>query len=175
MTVSISRLALAVGLFASLATTLPGDIPCCDLRYAVRPDPGAGVVEIRLDLRGFDGDTLVLERPSERVFPGLRGGDPAVENVARGRWSLSGGAPRWAFARPAAGWPDPIRVRYRIEIGADRPTHAWAVGLDDDLLYAPAEALFLTPVIPQLAAQHAAVRVRWEFPVGWEALTGWDG
>lgn len=167
-------LVLTVGL-AGLTTTLPGDVPCCELRYRVRPLPDAGVVEVDLRIHGFRGDSLVLARPSGRPLVGLLGEDPDVDGVRNVRWSLVDGAPRWTFRRPADGWKDPVRVRYRLAITAERPLNAWSVGLDDDLLYAPAEALFLLPETGATAAQHARVTVRWELPDGWDAMTGWAG
>lgn len=157
-----------------VVTTLPGEIPCCDLAYRVRPDPRESEVEVRLEIRGFDGDTLVLVRPSARPLVGLVGRDPVVEDVARGGWSLSGGEPHWSFARPVEGWPDPIRVWYRLTITSRRPLNAWSVGLDRDLLYAPSEALFLLPEMPDPAARNAPVRVGWDLPQGWNAFTGWS-
>lgn len=166
-------LALAA-LVPVVVTTLPGEVPCCDLAYRVRPDPDGGTVAVTLDIRGFHGDSLVLGRPSARPLVGLVGQDPVVEGVPRARWGLVGGEPRWTFARPEAGWDDPIRVRYRLTITSKRPLNAWSVGLDEDLLYAPSEALFLLPGMPDLAARNASVRVRWDLPDEWHAFTGWS-
>jgi len=172
------RTARALALAASVpvvATTLPGDVPCCELSYRVSPDPVAGDVEVRLEIRGFRGDTLVLTRPSSRPLVGLLGQDPEVEGARRSRWGLEGGQPRWSYPRPADGWKDPIRVRYRLAITSRRPLNAWSVGLDRDLLYAPSEALFLLPAMPELAARNAPVRVEWDLPRGWRSFTGWSG
>ncbi|HUP01001.1 MAG TPA: hypothetical protein VM737_05705, partial [Gemmatimonadota bacterium] len=110
-----------------------------------------------------------------RPLTGLLSQDPHVEGTRRARWDLVEGAPRWTFDRPSGGWDDPIRVRYRLAITAERPLNAWSAGLDEGLLYAPAEALFLVPTMPDLAARHAAIRVRWNLPRGWDAFTGWEG
>jgi hypothetical protein len=172
------RTARAFALAASVpvvVTTLPGDVPCCELSYRVSPDPEAGDVEVALEIHGFRGDTLVLTRPSARPLVGLIGRDPEVEGVRRSRWGLLDGQPQWSFPRPAEGWEDPIRVRYRLSITSRRPLNAWSVGLDRDLLYAPSEALFLLPAMPELAARNAAVRVRWDLPRGWHSFTGWSG
>jgi hypothetical protein len=158
-----------------VVTTLPGDVPCCELSYRVSPDPEAGDVEVALEIHGFRGDTLVLTRPSARPLVGLVGRDPEVEGVRRSRWGLLDGQPQWSFPRPADGWEDPIRVRYRLSITSRRPLNAWSVGLDRDLLYAPSEALFLLPAMPELAARNASVRVRWNLPRGWHSFTGWSG
>jgi hypothetical protein len=160
---------------SGLATTLPGDVPCCDLRYHVRPDPRLGVVEVTLEIRGFRGDSLMLLRSSARPLPGLVGQDPQVDGEPPADWGVDEGAPHWTYRVPARGWPEPIRVRYRLAITAERPLNAWSVGLDHDLLYAPSEALFLVPVMADLAAQHAPVRVTWDLPEGWQAFTGWSG
>jgi predicted metalloprotease with PDZ domain len=174
MTRTLRLLALLAAL-AALATTLPGEVPCCDLQYLVQPDPESGTVEVTLDIRGFDGDSLVLVRQSARPLPGLLGEDPTVEDARLVSWSMVAGSPRWVYARPVEGWEPSVRVRYRLAITAERPLNAWAVGLDRDLLYAPAEALFIVPSMPELAAQHAPVRVAWDLPRGWEAFTGWSG
>lgn len=171
----IPTLALLAAGLAALTATLPGEVPCCDLRYAVRPDPASRAVDVRLEIRGFEGDSLVLARPSERPLIGLLNQDPVVEGIRRSAWSLVDGAPRWTFRRPDGGWPDPIRVRYRLAITADRPLNAWSPGLDRDLLYAPAEALFLVPDVPSLATRGAPVSVRWTLPESWEVFTGWPG
>ena len=165
---------LAAGL-AVLATTLPGEVPCCELRYEVRPYPTAGVVDVSLTIHGYRGGNLELFRRSARPLTGLLSQDPRVEGVGRATWDLVNGAPRWTFEPPSEGWNDPIRVTYRLAITAERPLNAWSTGLDESLLYAPAEALFLVPTMPDVAARHAAVRVRWDLPSGWDAFTGWDG
>lgn len=165
---------LLVGL-AVLATTLPGEVRCCDLRYRVRPVPESGSVDITLEVHGYAGDSLVLARPSERPLVGLLNQDPEVEGVRRSRWSLVEGSPRWSFSRPSGGWDDPIRIRYRLDITAERPLNAWSVGMDRDLLYAPAEGLFLLPEMSERTARHAPVRVRWELPRDWKIVTGWSG
>ncbi len=165
---------LVAGL-AALTTTLPGEVPCCELRYDVRADPGSSGVDVTLTLHGFRGETLALVRESARPLTGVLVRDPEVEGARRARWDLLDGAPRWTFARPPGGWQDPIRITYRLAITAERPLNAWSAGLDEDFLFAPAEALFLVPTMPDLAAKHASVRVRWNLPRGWEALTGWDG
>jgi len=171
---SILRTLLLAAAVPLLATTLPGEVPCCELSYSVRPDPDGRVVDVELDVRGFSGDTLVLTRPSARPLIGLLGKDPEVEGVARGAWGLAGGQPRWSFARPEEGWESPIRVRYRLAITSHRPLNAWSVGLDDDMLYAPSEALFLIPSMAPLAARNARVEVDWDLPRGWRSFTGWS-
>lgn len=167
------RLVMMTAGFAGLVTTLPGETPCCDLRYRVAPDPDAGTVDVVLSIHGFRGDTLELARPSERPLTGLLGSDPRVTGFDSAEWRLVDGAPRWRYPQPAGGWPDPIRVRYRLSITAEKPLNAWSVGLDRDLLYAPAEALFLVPAMPGQAARHASVDIGWDLPRGWEAFTGW--
>jgi predicted metalloprotease with PDZ domain len=174
MTCALRLLALVAALVA-VATTLPGEVPCCDLEYLIRPDPVSETVEVNLEIRGFTGDSLVLVRQSARPLPGLLGEDPVVEGATLTAWSMNAGSPRWVYVRPREGWDPSVRVRYRLAITAERPLNAWAVGLDRDLLYAPAEALFLVPSMPELAAQHAAVHVAWDLPHGWEAFTGWSG
>lgn len=169
----IRTLVLAGGL-VGLTTTLPGEVPCCDLRYEVQPDPAAGVVNVTLTVHGFRGETLELVRPSSRPLVGLLSQDPVVEGVRRARWDLADGAPRWRYEEPPEGWSDPIRIEYRLAITAERPLNAWSVGLDRDLLYAPAEGLFMVPTMPEQAVQHAAIRVRWDLPQGWDVVTGWD-
>jgi predicted metalloprotease with PDZ domain len=159
---------------AGLATTLPGDVPCCELRYRLAPDPAGRAVEVTLEIRGFRGESLLMTRASSRPLPGLLGEDPLVEGERPARWSVVDGQPRWTYVAPAGGWPDVVHVRYRLGITAERPLNAWAVGLDHDLLYAPAEALFLVPVMPELAALHAPIRVAWDMPEGWQAFTGWS-
>jgi len=166
-------LALAA-LVPVVVTTLPGEVPCCDLSYRVRPDPEDSAVDVALEIRGFHGDTLVLARPSSRPLVGLLGQDPVVDGVRRARWGLVGGEPRWTYPRPEDGWDEPIRVRYRLAITSRRPLNAWSVGLDRDLLYAPSEALFLLPAMPDLAARNAPVRVGWDLPDGWHSFTGWS-
>lgn len=165
---------LVAGL-AVLTTTLPGKVPCCELRYHVRPDPASGAVDVVLTLHGYRAETLELVRQSARPLTGLLVQDPHVEGVRRARWDLVDGAPRWIFARPAEGWDDPIRIVYRLAITSERPLNAWSVGLDADVLYAPAEALFLVPEMPEMAARHAPIHVRWRLPEGWDVFTGWDG
>ena len=173
MTRSLRALAFFAAL-AGLATTLPGDVPCCDLRYRVSPDTESGAVDVVLEIRGFRGDSLVLLRSSARPLPGLLSEDPVVNGEAPESWSMDDGSPRWTYRAPAAGWPDVLRVRYRLAVTAERPLNAWAVGLDRDLLYAPSEALFLVPSMPELAAFHAPVRVSWDLPRGWDVFTGWS-
>lgn len=158
-----------------VVTTLPGEVPCCELSYRVSPDPDTGAVEVTLEIHGFRGDTLVLTRPSARPLVGLLGQDPVVDGVSRAGWGLAGGQPRWSFLRPESGWDEPIRVRYRLAITSHRPLNAWSVGLDKDLLYAPSEALFLLPAMPALASRNARVEVRWDLPHGWRSFTGWRG
>lgn len=165
---------LALGLTA-LTTTLPGDVPCCELRYVVRPDPDSRAVDVHLQIHGFDGDSLVLERPSDRPLIGLLNQDPTVDGIRRSKWTLVDGAPRWTFHRPVEGWDRPIEVRYRLAITADRPLNAWSPALDRDLLYSPAEALFIVPRMPELAAKHAPVSVQWSLPRTWDAFSGWPG
>ena len=172
---ALLRTALLAAALAGLTTTLPGDVPCCDLRYTLRPDPANAAVEVELEIHGFLGDSLILQRPSTRPLVGLLNQDPKVDGVHRAHWSLVEGAPRWAFARPAQGWEDPIRVRYRLSIPAQRPLNAWSVGLDDNLLYAPAEGLFLTPSMAATAAENAPISVEWQLPDGWDAFSGWPG
>ena len=170
------RTARALALAAStvvLVTSLPGEVPCCSLSYRVSPEPRDRAVEVTLEIHAFQADTLVLTRSSARPLVGLLGQDPEVEGVPRAGWGLSMGQPRWTFVRPAGGWEDPIRVRYRLPITSSRPLNAWSVGLDEDLLYAPSEALFLLPVMNDLAARNAAVRVSWDLPRGWHSFTGW--
>lgn len=171
----VSILALLVLGLAALTTTLPGEVPCCEMRYVVRPDPDSRAVDVRLRIHGFHGDSLVLRRPSDRPLIGLLNQDPTVDGVRRSEWTLVDGAPQWTFLRPERGWDGTIEVRYRLAITAERPLNAWSPGLDGDLLYAPAEALFLVPEIPDLAARHAPVSVRWSLPDGWDAFTGWPG
>ncbi|MDX1660309.1 MAG: hypothetical protein R3326_00850 [Gemmatimonadota bacterium] len=175
MMLRVSTLALLVLGLAALTTTLPGEVPCCELRYAVRPDPAARAVDVRLEIVGFEGDSLVLERPSDRPLVGLLNQDPRVEGTRGAEWTLIDGSPRWTFRRPDGGWDRTIEVTYRLAITAERPLNAWSPGLDDDLLYAPAEALFLVPDMPGLSARHAPVAVRWSLPNGWDAFTGWPG
>lgn len=175
MTRILVRLALLAAISAVLVTTLPGDVPCCELRYTLSPDPENAAVDVELELHGFLGDSLVLVRPSTRPLTGLLNQDPHVDGIRRVHWSLVDGAPRWAFDRPEAGWPDPVVIRYRLSIPAERPVNAWSVGLDDDLLYAPAEGLFLTPAMGEVAAQNARVHVEWDLPPGWDAFAGWSG
>jgi predicted metalloprotease with PDZ domain len=170
---AVRALALAASV-PVIVTTLPGDVPCCELSYRVSPDPEAGAVDVRLEIHGFRGDTLVLTRPSSRPLVGLLGQDPVVDGIRRAEWGLSGGQPRWSYPRPEDGWDDPIRVQYRLAITSRRPLNAWSVGLDRDLLYAPSEALFLLPTMPDLAARNAPVRVQWELPRGWRSFTGWS-
>jgi predicted metalloprotease with PDZ domain len=172
--IRLGRYTLLAAVIVSLITTLPGEVPCCELSYEVRPNPDAGVVDVSLAVYGFDGDSLVLVRPSARPLVGLLAQDPEVKGTRGGRWDVVNGAPRWTFAQPERGWSNPIRIRYRLAITAERPVNAWSVGLDRDLLYAPAEALFLTPEMPAQAAMHAQVRVRWRLPREWEVVTGWD-
>jgi len=172
--IRLGRYTLLAAVTVSLMTTLPGEVPCCELNYEVRPNPEAGVVDVSLTVHGFDGDSLVLVRPSARPLVGLLAQDPEVKGARSGRWDVVDGAPRWTFVQPERGWSNPIRIRYRLAITAERPVNAWSVGLDRDLLYAPAEALFLTPEMPAQAAMHAQVRVRWRLPREWEVVTGWD-
>jgi predicted metalloprotease with PDZ domain len=160
---------------AGLATTVPGDVPCCELRYVLTPDPSSGAVDVTLEVRGFRGDSLSLQRASARPLPGLLNEDPLVDGERPAHWSMAKGAPRWTYLPPAGGWPDVMHVRYRLAITAERPLNAWAVGLDRDLLYAPSEALFLVPVMSEIAEQHAQVHVEWDLPDGWQAFTGWSG
>lgn len=167
------RTALLVGGLVPLTTTLDGDVPCCELRYTLRPDPSSGAIDVVLTLHGYQGEALVLERPSQRPLVGLLTQDPEIEGVRHVRWDLIDGSPRWTYERPAGGWRDPIRITYRLPITAERPLNAWSVGLDRALLYAPAEALFLLPVMPAQTAQHAPIRVHWRVPVGWEVVAGW--
>ena len=174
MTRALRALALLSAL-AGVAMTVPGAVPCCELRYLVRPDPVGGVVDVELEIRGFSGDSLALVRPSPRPLPGLLSDDPLVDGARPVHWMLVKGAPRWVYPEPAAGWGEVVRVRYRLAIAAERPLNAWAVGLDQDLLYAPAEALFIVPTMPALSAQHAPIAVQWEVPSKWEVLTGWPG
>ncbi len=171
---SILRALLLAAAVPVLATTLPGEVPCCELSYRVAPEPGEGGVAVELESPGFRGDTLVRTRPSARPLVGLLGKDPEVEGAERGQWGLAGGQPRWAFARPAEGWDSPIRVRYRLAITSHRPLNAWSVGLDDDMLYAPSEALFLLPSMAALAARNARVEVEWDLPRDWRSFTGWS-
>jgi predicted metalloprotease with PDZ domain len=170
---AVRALALAASV-PVVVTTLPGDVPCCELAYRVSPDPEAGAVDLTLEIHGFRGDTLVLSRPSARPLVGLLGQDPVVDGVRRAGWGVSDGQPRWSYACPEGGWDDPIRVRYRLAITSRRPLNAWSVGLDRDLLYAPSEALFLLPAMPDLAARNAPVRVGWDLPRGWRSFTGWS-
>lgn len=171
---SAARALALAALVPVVVTTLPGEIPCCDLAYRVRPEPDAGAVEVTLEIRGFRGDSLVLGRSSARPLVGLLGQDPVVEGVGRAGWGLVGGEHRWTFLRPEDGWDEPIRVRYRLTITSRRPLNAWSVGLDRDLLYAPSEALFLLPAMPDLAARNASIRVGWDLPDGWRSFTGWS-
>ncbi len=171
--VRLLRIALLAAGLAPLTTTLPGDVPCCELRYTLRPDPSSGAVDVTLTVHGYQGEALVLERPSQRPLVGLLTQDPEIEGVRHVRWDLIEGSPRWTYERPVEGWQDPIRITYRLPITAERPLNAWSVGLDRDLLYAPAEALFLLPVMPSQTAQHAPIRVHWRVPAGWEVVTGW--
>jgi predicted metalloprotease with PDZ domain len=157
-----------------VVTTLPGGVPCCELSYELKPDPGTGVVDVTLEIHGFHGDTLVLTRASSRPLVGLLGQDPVVDGVPRGGWGLAAGEPRWSYVRPEGGWNAPIRVRYRLTITSHRPLNAWSVGLDRDLLYAPSEALFLLPAMPETASRNARVEVRWDLPRGWRSFTGWS-
>ncbi|MFN2383665.1 MAG: hypothetical protein ABR559_05310 [Gemmatimonadota bacterium] len=158
---------------AGVAATLPSEEPCCALTYRVHPDPVAGAVDVALTLQGFQGDTLALVRQSARPLTGLLADEPRVEGAGRAQWSLVDGAPRWAYPRPATGWPERLVIHYQLLITAERPLNAWSVGLDRDLLYAPAEALFLVPALAGDAADRARVRVRWDLPEGWQASTGW--
>ena len=99
------RRARALALAASVpivVTTLPGDVPCCDLFYRVRPAPDAGDVVVTLEIRGFQGDTLVLTRPSARPLVGLLGQDPEVAGASRSGWEVHAGQPRWSYPRPGA-------------------------------------------------------------------------
>jgi predicted metalloprotease with PDZ domain len=171
---ALRALALAASV-PVVVTTLPGGVPCCELSYELKPDPGGGVVDVTLEIHGFHGDTLVLTRPSSRPLVGLLGQDPVVEGVPRESWGLVGGQPRWSYARPEDGWSTPIRVDYRLTITSHRPLNAWSVGLDRDLLYAPSEALFLLPSIPEPATRNARVEVQWDLPRGWRSFTGWSG
>jgi predicted metalloprotease with PDZ domain len=171
---TVRILLLAAGL-APLTTTLPGGVPCCELRYTLEPDPSTGAIDVTLTVHGYRGEALVLERPSPRPLVGLLTQDPEIEGVRHARWDLADGAPRWTYDRPARGWDDPIQITYRLPITAERPLNAWSVGLDRDLLYAPAEALFLLPVMPSQTAQHAPVRVEWRLPSEWRLVTGWPG
>lgn len=173
MTRSLRALVFFAAL-AGLATTLPGDVPCCDLRYRVTPEVSARAVVVTMEIRGFRGDSLVLLRSSARPLPGLVAEDPTVDGAVPVGWSMVEGAPRWTYVPPAGGWPDRIRVRYRLSISAERPLNAWAVALDEDLLYAPSEALFLVPAMPELTALHAPIRVSWDLPEDWEVFTGWS-
>ena len=166
------RMALLAAGLAPLATTLPGEMQCCELRYTLRPDPSSGVIDVVLTVHGYQGEALVLERPSERPLVGLLTQDPEVEGARHVRWDLVNGSPRWTY-EGLSGSQQPIRINYRLPITAERPLNAWSVGLDRDLLYAPAEALFLLPVMPSQTAQHAPIRVRWEMPPDWELVTGW--
>ena len=167
-------LLLAAGL-APLTTTLPGGVPCCELRYTLQAHPSTGAIDVTLTVHGYRGEALVLERPSQRPLVGLLTQDPEIEGVRHARWDLADGAPRWTYDRPAQGWGDPIQITYRLPITAERPLNAWSVGLDRHLLYAPAEALFLLPVMPSQTAQHAPVRVEWRLPSEWRLVTGWPG
>ncbi|MDX1623496.1 MAG: hypothetical protein R3199_05905 [Gemmatimonadota bacterium] len=166
--------ALMAGALAPLATTLPGPVPCCELRYRVRPVPESRAIEVALDLHGFEGDSLILARASDRPLIGLLNEDPEVAGVRRGRWSLVDGAPRWSFPRPPGGWDDRVRIRYRLGVTAERPFNAWSVGMASDLLYAPAAALFLVPELPEQRARHAPIRVRWSLPADWTVMAGWE-
>ncbi len=170
----VLRLVVLAGGLAVLTTILPGAVPCCELRYRVKPYAEAGVVDVRLSIHGFRGDTLVLRRPSARPLTGLLAQDPRVEGARPVSWSLVAGAPTWKFVRPDEGWRDPVRVAYRLAITAQRPFNAWSVGLDQDLLYAPAEALFLVPDMSDVAARDAPIEVAWDLPPGWDAFTGWE-
>jgi predicted metalloprotease with PDZ domain len=170
---SILRPLLLAAAVPVVVTTLPGEVPCCELSYRVEPDPAKAFVDVELEIRGFEGDTLVLTRPSARPLVGLLGKDPVVEGAERAGWGLVGGQPRWSFARPADGWGSPIRARYRLAITSHRPLNAWSLGLDDDMLYAPSEALFLLPSMAGLAARNARVEVRWDLPRDWRSFTGW--
>ena len=174
MTHTLIRVTLLAAVSAVLAVTFPGDVPCCELRYTVRPDPVNSAVEVELELHGFRGDSLILDRPSTRPLTGLMNQDPRVDGVRRVHWSLRDGAPRWTFARPAGGWSDPVVIRYRLAIPAERPVNAWSAGLDRDLLYAPAEALFLTPAMGETAARNAAIHVAWELPERWDRFNVTD-
>ncbi|MGH7571237.1 MAG: hypothetical protein ACREMK_05280 [Gemmatimonadota bacterium] len=167
------RILLLAGGLAPLTTFLDGDVPCCELRYTVRPDPSSGAIDVVLTVHGYQGEALVLERPSHRPLVGLLTQDPEIEGVRHVRWDLVDGSPRWTYERPVEGWQDPIQITYRLPITAERPLNAWSVGLDRDLLYAPAEALFLLPVMPSQTAQHAPIRVRWDLPAEWDLVTGW--
>lgn len=169
----LTRYALLAVAAAGVLPTLPGEIPCCDLRYEVRPSASIGVVDVSLTITGFRGDSLILTRPSQRPLDGLLAQDPTIAGARPGRWDVVDGAPRWTFARPAYGWRDPIRVEYRLAITSEEPINAWSVGLDRGMLYAPGEALFLLPDMPLQAALHAPVRVEWKLPRGWEVVTGW--
>ena len=73
---------------AGLATTLPGDVPCCELRYRLTPDPTGHAVEVTLEIRGFRGESLLMTRASSRPLPGLLGEDPLVDG---GRPAAAGG------------------------------------------------------------------------------------
>src|SRR5688500_6270017 len=118
---SLLRALLLAAAMPVVVTTLPGEVPCCELSYSVRPAPDDGVVYVELEVRGCSGDLLVLTRPSARPLVGLLGKDPEVEGVARGECGLASGQPRWSFARPEEGWESPIRVRYRLAITSHRP------------------------------------------------------
>lgn len=169
---TVRILLLTAGL-VPLTTTLPGGVPCCELRYVLKPDPATGAIDVTLTVHGYRGEALVLERASQRPLVGLLTQDPEIEGVRHVQWDLADGAPRWTYDRPAEGWDDPIRITYRLPITAERPLNAWSVGLDRDLLYAPAEALFLLPVMPSQTAQHAPIRVDWRLPAEWRLVSGW--
>lgn len=172
--IRLLRTATLVAGLAALTTTLPGEIPCCELRYEVRPDPTTGAVDVTLTVQGFRGDSLTLVRPSARPLVGLLSQDPVVEGVRRAQWSLEDGAPRWSYAQPPRGWGERIKIRYRLAITAEKPLNAWSVGMSRDLLYAPAEALFIVPSMPEQATLHAPVKVVWEAPKKWLTFTGWE-
>jgi predicted metalloprotease with PDZ domain len=172
MMLLIRAAALVTGL-AGLVTTLPGEVPCCDLRYRVQVSPSRDEIRVDLTIHGFRGETLDLDLPSQRPLAGLRAHDPQVDGVSQTESGRVDGAPRWRFQRPPGGWDDPIRIEYRLSVTAERPLNAWSVGMGPNLLYAPAEAIFLLPDMPGRTARHAPIRVHWTVPRGWQTLTGW--
>ena len=88
-------LLLAAGL-APLTTTLPGGVPCCELRYTLEPNPSTGAIDVTLTVHGYRGEALVLERPSPRPLVGLLTQDPEIEG--RETAQASGGGQQSAVA-----------------------------------------------------------------------------